>query len=70
MSTKANCPGCNRHITPEERSAALENKLKRPICVYCADKTVAFLQRQILPMLNAALKRLEEIEKGEGDVHG
>ena len=64
MSTKANCPGCNRDIMPEEIAAAKEHKLNRPICVYCAVKTVAFLKHQILPMLNAALERLEQIEKG------
>lgn len=57
------CPGCDRELDSKAVAAARMYGLNKPICVYCAVKTVAWLKDELLPLLEKALEYLE------GDVH-
>jgi len=52
------CPNCGCSLTLYEIFACRIRGLKQPVCLGCLAEAVAFMKRQLLPMLEDTLKAL------------
>lgn len=58
MTWPLKCPGCGVHITLAEYNAANRAGLRKPVCVFCLAKVLKFLQNDLIPLCEGALKSL------------